>query len=235
MYQKYLGWYDGNPTNLNALSPSKRSEKFLSYFNDLDDVLDKAERDFEKGEYQWVSEITNLIVFGDPSNTRARTLCADSLEQLAYQTENGSWRNAYLMGAKELRYGVEQSKELAEQAFKGTVDILKNITIDMTLDYWAIMIDSKAAEDINVSFNLLFENKEVYSVQIVSGVVLYQKDVKEEHPDATIYLQQDQLIPLLMSGQVASDLVKIEGNQNILTEINKHRTNFELFFNIVEP
>lgn len=105
VYQKYMGWYDANPVNLNPLTPTESAKKWVEYLGDVEVVLRMAKADFDKGEYQWVAEITNVIVFADPTNEAARLLCADALEQLGYQAESGPWRNAYLTAALELRYG----------------------------------------------------------------------------------------------------------------------------------
>ena len=105
VYEKYMGWYDGNPVHLAELTPSDYAQKLVEYFGDTDAVLEKAKEDFAKGEYQWVAQITNTLVFADPENTDARYLCADALEQLGYQAESGPWRSAYLCAAQELRNG----------------------------------------------------------------------------------------------------------------------------------
>ena len=105
VYQKYMGWYDANPVHLHPLEPTESAKKWVEYLGDVDEVLRLAKADFDKGEYQWVAEITNIIVFADPANEAARLLCADALEQLGYQAESGPWRNAYLTAALELRNG----------------------------------------------------------------------------------------------------------------------------------
>ena len=88
VYQKYLGWYDANPVNLNPLPPSDTAKKLVEYLGSTDAVLRKARKDFEKGDYQWVAQITKELVFADPSNQKARNLCADALEQLGYQGQS---------------------------------------------------------------------------------------------------------------------------------------------------
>ena len=105
VYQKYLGWYDANPVNLNPLPPCDTAKKLVEYLGSTELVLCKAKKDYAKGEYQWVAQITKELVYADPANQKARNLCADALEQLGYQAESGAWRNAYLMGAAELRKG----------------------------------------------------------------------------------------------------------------------------------
>lgn len=127
VYQKYMGWYDGNPTNLNPLEPTESAKKWVEYMGDVDEVLRKAKKDFENGEYQWVAEVTNTIVYADPENMAARLLCADALEQLGYQAESGAWRNAYLKAAQELR-GLDESEILGTSS---NGDIASNMTAKM--------------------------------------------------------------------------------------------------------
>ncbi len=105
IYNRYLGWYDGNPANLDPLTPVEGGTKYVEFMGGADAVLAKARESFEAGDYRWVAQVVNHVVFADPTNTEARELQADALEQLGYQSESATWRNAYLMGAKELREG----------------------------------------------------------------------------------------------------------------------------------
>ena len=97
VYQKYLGWYDANPADLDPLPPVESARKTIDYMGGADAVIARARADFAKGEYRWVASAMNQIVFADPSNRTARELGADALEQLGFQAESGTWRNAYLM------------------------------------------------------------------------------------------------------------------------------------------
>src|SRR5499433_4180476 len=106
VYQRYLGWYDGNPANLNPLPPVERGRKYVEYMGGADAVIRRARADFERGEYRFVAEAMSHVVFADPTNTQARALGADALEQLGYAAESAIWRNAYLLGARELRQGL---------------------------------------------------------------------------------------------------------------------------------
>ena len=105
VYTKYLGWYDGNPSNLNPLPPVEAGEKYVEYMGGTEELIGKATKAFEEGEYRWVVQVMNHAVFADPTNTKVRNLQADAFEQLGYQSESGTWRNAYLTAARELRYG----------------------------------------------------------------------------------------------------------------------------------
>ncbi len=105
VYNRYLGWYDGNPANLNPLPPVESAERYVEAMGGVDAVLGIARAAFADGDYRWVAQLVNHAVFANPANVEARQLQADALEQLGYQAESGTWRNAYLMGAQELRHG----------------------------------------------------------------------------------------------------------------------------------
>ena len=103
VYQKYLGWYDANPAHLAPLPPVPRARKFVEYMGGAAAARERARTDFARGEYRFVAEAMSLLVFADASDAEARALGADALEQLGYQAESATWRNAYLLGALELR------------------------------------------------------------------------------------------------------------------------------------
>ncbi len=105
VYARYLGWYDGNPANLHPLPPVEAGERYVEMMGGPDTVIAGAREAFDAGDYRWVVELLKHVVFSDPENQEARRLSADAMEQLAYQAESGTWRNAYLTGAFELRHG----------------------------------------------------------------------------------------------------------------------------------
>ena len=109
--------------------------KLVEYLGDADKVLELARADYDAGEYQWVAEITNALVFADPENLQARYLCADALEQLGYQAESGAWRNAYLVAAFELRNGTSL---YPENAGTGVGSTAQNMDVQTMLDYMGI-------------------------------------------------------------------------------------------------
>jgi len=234
VYQKYMGWYDANPVNLNPLSPSDRARKFVEYLGDTDRVLEMAYNDFLAGEYQWVAEITNILVYADPQNTAARYLCADALEQLGYQSESGTWRNAYLTAAMELRLGnLKDDSKLA----KGSADILMNLTVEMLLDYMGMLIDANEAEDIDITFNLvLTDSHERYFVHLFHGVLLYYKDQTRETADATLTCPKIGMLTIVSRNEAQQkQLIKIDGDEDILKKLTQAMVTMDRTFNIVEP
>ena len=103
IYQRYMGWFDGNPANLWRHPPEPAARRYVEFMGGADAVLDRAQRSFDEGDYRWVAEVVNHVVFADPTNREARELQARTFEQLGYGAENATWRNFFLMGAQELR------------------------------------------------------------------------------------------------------------------------------------
>ena len=103
VFQRYLGWYDGNPAGLDELPPSDAAKKYVEYMGGSAAILARAREDFAKGNYRWVAQVVDQVVFAEPTNAEARALAADAFEQLGYLAESATWRNAYLLGAQELR------------------------------------------------------------------------------------------------------------------------------------
>ena len=231
VYQKYLGWYDANPVNLNPLPPSDTAKKLVEYLGSTELVLCKAKKDYAKGEYQWVAQITKELVFADPSNQKARNLCADALEQLGYQAESGAWRNAYLMGAAELRKG--NLSGLARTA-NGLGSAMKEMTVDMLLDYIAILTDANAAQNDDVTLNLIVTDvNEKFYVTRKNGILLSYPG--ENHPDAqaSVTCKRLQLLAL-MQGQQAGQ-IQISGDPTVLKRLLAYASKFEKTFNVIEP
>ena len=231
VYQKYLGWYDANPVTLNPLPPSDTAKKLVEYLGSTDAVLRKARKDFEKGDYQWVAQITKELVFADPSNQKARNLCADALEQLGYQAESGAWRNAYLMGAAELRKG--NLSGLARTA-NGLGSAMKEMTVDMLLDYISILTDANAAQNDDVTLNLIVTDvNEKFYVTRKNGILLSYSGENRPDAQATVTCKRLQLLAL-MQGQQAGQ-VQVSGDATALKRLLAYASKFEKTFNVIEP
>lgn len=234
VYQKYMGWYDANPIHLGEMEPSERAKKFVEYLGDVDAVLKKAKEDYDKGEYQWVAELTNMLVFADPSNTDARYLCADALEQLAYQAESGTWRNAYLSAVQELRYGT--NKDPATRATTGG-GLLKHMTPEMIMQYLGIYTDSMKIQDLTFTANIVLP-EDSYVMVVKNGVILYEKGSLHDEADTTWTTTREGLFAIAQNNRAGIEaLVTQEGDTTLLDRLMEANTVAEqdIFFSIVEP
>ncbi|MDO4175018.1 MAG: alkyl sulfatase dimerization domain-containing protein [Eubacteriales bacterium] len=234
VYQKYMGWYDANPVHLDELEPSAYAQKLVDYLGDTDAVLEMARDDFDKGEYQWVAEITNTIVYAQPDNQDARYLCADALEQLGYQAESGAWRNAYLTAAYELRYGTD---DYPETIVGGTGATALGMSTETMLDYLGICLDSKQLEDQNLVVNLEVDGEERYLLCINHGVLLYSDEEWSDAPDATIRTKRAGIVGIAQNNQQLMDncIESVDGDVDIISILTDNLVEFSPYFNIVEP
>ncbi|MBX9945212.1 MAG: MBL fold metallo-hydrolase [Reyranella sp.] len=155
VYQRYLSWYDGNPCNLHPLPPAPAAKKFVEYMGGASAVIARARADFARGEFRWVAQVMKEVVYAEPANKDARELCADALEQMGYQAESATWRNAFLYGAQELRHGVFQ---IPGRATMGG-DTLAGLATDVFFDLMAIRLDPAKAAGQSVVLNWHFTDR----------------------------------------------------------------------------
>lgn len=238
VYQKYIGWYDANPVNLDPLTPTESAEKWVEYLGDTDEVLRMARKDFDNGEYQWVAEITSVLVYADPGNRAARLLCADALEQLAYQSESGTWRNAYLSGAKELREGNTYSLNAVG---KNNGDVVNNMTAPMIFNYMGILLDKQALAGKEFKINItLTDIDKKYMLHLKNGVLLYYENGYDKDAELSITCPQKALLLMLGNNfDALSAAIQASGNTDLLKllmeNLNQFDPNSETSFNIIEP
>lgn len=238
VYQKYMGWYDANPVNLNPLEPSESAKKWVEYLGNTDEVLRKAKEDYDAGEYQWVAEITNVLVYADPENEAARLLCADALEQLGYQSESGAWRNAYLSAALELREG---NQNITAQKASSSGEMVMNMTASMIFDLMGIRMDKESMKDYDWVINVnLPDVGEKHMLKIKNGVLLQYTDTLSDDADLSITCPKNALFLLLQENQEGiQKAMKLEGDAEIIEIIMQNLIVFadpaNSNFNIIEP
>jgi len=236
VYNWYLGFFDGNPSTLHQLPPVDAANRYVEYMGGADAVVARARESFEAGDYRWVAQVVNHVVFADPTYTAARELAADALEQLGYQTENGVWRNFYLSGAQELRGGVVRGPA-PNPASGDTIDAMPVGTI---LDYLAVRLNAERARDVSISVNLVFSDAGTTLVQVRDSVLNHYPDRTDPGADVTVRSSFAAFRAALLGttsfadGVGAGDIV-IEGDAGVLVELVGLFDEFDFWFPIVEP
>jgi alkyl sulfatase BDS1-like metallo-beta-lactamase superfamily hydrolase len=236
-YVLYLGWFDGNPATLHELPPAEASRNYVEFMGGADAVLEKAKESYEKGDYRWVAQVVNHVVFAEPDNQAAKDLQADALEQLGYQAESGPWRNFYLSGAKELREGV------AELPTPNTAspDTVRAMTPEMFFDYLGVRLDSAKAADATAKLNIdLGDSDGHYLLELENGVLNHTKDVQADDADATVTLTRATLNDIILRQTTLADAISagdvdVKGDQAKLEDLVSSLDSFEFWFNIVTP
>lgn len=188
VYQRYMGFYDGNPANLDPLPPEAAGRRYVAAMGGAAAVLDTARQAFAAGDYRWSAQLLNHLVFAEPDNRAALELQADTLEQLGYQSENATWRNIYLSGAQELRQGVNP-----QRAGNGAPDMVRALTPSMFFDYLAVRIDALQAADEDLRINWRFTDLEQeHALTLRHGVLTHRSG--ERHAQADIELSMSKAL-----------------------------------------
>ena len=237
VYQRYLGWYDGNPANLNPLPPVERGRKYVEYMGGPDAAVRRARADFDRGEYRFVAEVMSHLVFADPSNREARQLGADALEQLGYGAESATWRNAYLLGAHELRQG------LAPTAARAPVspDVLRAMSLEHVFDLLGVRLNGEKAEGHHIVVNWRFEDLgRTYVLNLEHSALTYLADRWSDRADAAVTLDRATLDRILLRELAIPDApqsghFRIDGDAGKLAELFGLFDQFTSMFEVVEP
>lgn len=235
IYQRYMGWYDGNPANLYALPPVEAAKRYVELAGGAGKMIDNAQKAFDKGDYRWTAEVLKHVVFADPQNRKARNLAADALEQLGYQAESGPWRNEFLVGAYELRNGL-----LKNPLDLVSTDILSNLTPEMLFDYMGISLNGEKAKDQSLSFNWVDEEGKQHGFWIENEVLMYREGKPVDHPDAVITSDKLHFTLVVMQAVPLKEaldkgMLKIEGNADKFNDLLGCLDKFNVNFNIIEP
>lgn len=237
VYQHYLGWYDGNPANFNPLPSVEASKKYVEFMGGTDQVLAKAKASFDKGEYRWVAQVVNHVVFADPENQAARRLQADTLEQLGYQCESAVFRNFYLFGAQELRQGVKKPFAKIPPA----LDVYQALSLDMIFDSMAVRLNGPKSAGKSITINWHFtDTNELYVLSLENSVLNHTAGKQAKNADCSVKLSRE-LFNKVISGQTTFPArillrqISYEGSIGRLSELMSMLDEFDLWFNIVTP
>ena len=241
VYQRYLSWYDANPANLNRLSPSEAGKRYVEAFGGADRLLDVAQQAFDAGDYRWAAELGNHVVFADPSNQRARDLQADTLEQLGYQSESATFRNAYLTGAQELRQG---KPKLTRGVARARV-MIRAMTIEQVFDTLAVRVMSEQVGGmrsvINWTFDDLADTPDHVWVLGLSNRTLYAvRGRHEPSADVTVRTTRKRFLEVMAQtttfvDEMTAGNVTVEGDAQALLTVFANLDVFESGFAVVEP
>lgn len=236
VYNFYLGFFSGNPADLELLPPAESAVKYVEFMGGADAVIAKAQKGYDAGDFRWVAEVLKQVVYADPKNQKARNLQADAFEQLGYQAESGPWRNFYLAGAKELRDGVTK----VATPNTASPDIVRAMALDQLFDYLAVRLDGERAAGKEITINFKFTDPKVeYALKLKNGVLNYRTKLADKS-DAAFTLTRADLNNIILGQSSAADLImdgKIvsKGNGKKMTELLGLLNKFNFWFDIVTP
>ncbi|MEB3051574.1 alkyl sulfatase dimerization domain-containing protein [Mycolicibacter sp. MYC123] len=236
VYQRYMGWYDGNPSDLDDLPPADAATKYIEYMGGENAVLKRVKGDIDSGNYRWAAMVLKHVVFANPDSVAGKNLLADCYEQLGYQAESGPWRAEYLQGAYELRNGVP------DVAATDTVspDTIRAMPPEKLFDYLAVRLNGPKAAGKKITLNMKFTDlKSEYGLTVENGVLNYAPEpVAGADADLTLTkatLDDIELKNVSLDEAIATKKITIDGNRGAFDEFMGLLDTFPFWFNIVTP
>ncbi len=237
VYQYYFGWYDGNPAHLDPLPPIDLAEKYVDYMGGEKTLMTKAIVSYNEGDYRWVAEVLNHLIFANPKNKNARELLAKTYDQLGYQAEAGPWRDNYLSGAYELRHGsIKNGLDISDMA-----GIFNHTPISEFFNSMAVRLNGPKADGKNIIVNIIFSDiNESYTLVIENAVLNYQEGISNLNANATLKITHELFLKIVLK-QVGiketlfSDELEVEGNVLDLLQFFRLFDNPTGKYNLVTP
>jgi alkyl sulfatase BDS1-like metallo-beta-lactamase superfamily hydrolase len=233
--QRYLGFWDCNPTTLIPLSPRDSAPLYVEMMGGAQKIMERGRQLHDEGRYVYAQEIVNKLVQAEPQNQAAKDLLADIFEQLGYQQENPGLRNCYLAAAYELRTGIPQG----ETGSSSSPDVVRAMSTELFLNFLAIRMDSRKAEGMRFTINLITpDNGERFIVELENATLTNIKGFQASKPDLTLTINRSDLEQTMMGAktldaQLADGTAKFQGNVNILKQLASTMVDFDPRFEIM--
>jgi len=237
VYQRYTGWYDGNPAHLDPLPPAEEAKKYVEYMGGPSAAIAKAREDFKAGNYCWVADVMDQLVFADPSNKEARELAADAFEQMGYGSENAPWRNSYLLAAQKLRAGPPAAQRPTPAI---TPEVLHVMPAGEVFDYLGTRIDGPRAGTQRIVINWRFtDTHETLVSTLEHGALTWSNGKVDPHADVTVTTTRQVLEPVILGQKTLANALNqgmsANGNANSVSDLWALLVNFKSAIALVEP
>jgi alkyl sulfatase BDS1-like metallo-beta-lactamase superfamily hydrolase len=232
VYQRYMGWFDGNPARLWQHPPEAIAPRYVEAIGGIDRVVEIAQRAYDDGDFRWAATLLDHAIFTDQNHASARALYADTLEQLAYGAENATWRNFFLAGATELRDG-----NFGTPTQSASMSMMSQLTPEQMFDSLAISINGPKAWDLDLAIDVTFADIATnYRLTLRNGVLVYRK-VPADATSATATVTLANKLRLLMfaTGDTTSPGVEVAGDATALPSLLGVLDRPDPAFNIVTP
>ena len=237
VYQHYFGWYEGNPAQLNPLPPEESARRYVEFMGGSKAILERVALSIQRGEYRWVAEVLNKVVFAEPDNTAAKLQLAEAYRQLGYQAESGPWRDIYLSAAMELTE--ERSRGYYDPVFAKA--FLQQVPLDQFMKALTVRLDADKADSETMVLNVLFtEQQKNYVLTLRNSVLHYQQKPPRADADVSLALSKRLFVDILI-GQVSvpqlitSDEIEVDGSVLKLLKFFSLLGDSNDNFNIVTP
>src|SRR6056297_874518 len=232
---RWLGYWDGNPTTLIPLSPRDSAPLYVEMMGGAEPILTRGRELIDQGDYLLATEILDKLVYAEPDNVQARRLLADAFEQIGYQRESPSVRNSFLAAALELRSG------LPDATFPKSTgpDIIRSVSTRQFLDLLGIRLDPERAQGTEFTVNLVTpDNGEKFVIELSNATLTNLEGFLAEDPDLTITLNRSDIERAMLGTaslqqQVADGTAQLDGDAGVLGALAGMLVHFSPAFEIM--
>lgn len=235
VYQRYCGWFDGNPAHLWEHTPVAKAQRYAQLVGGVQNLIVKGRQAFDSGDFRWAAELLNHAVFVDSANKLARNTLADTYEQLGYGSENGPWRNFFISGCYELRHG-----NFGTPTQTASADVIRQLTPEMLLDSIAIQINGLEAARTKLCIDMVVTDMSLtYRFWLSNGALIYSTAPRVSNAPLSLTGTSKQLTAIAIYGPNAAALsdagIIVEGDQSQLDTLASLLDPGDPSFNIVTP
>ncbi|MFF1360127.1 alkyl/aryl-sulfatase [Streptomyces sp. NPDC058297] len=239
VYQRYMGWYDGNPSHLWQHPPVEQAKRYVAAIGGADATVASAREAVKSGDLRWAAELLNHVLFAEPEHTAARELQAETYERLGFAQENGTWRNIYLTGAKELREAGQEIRTVGAPGAE-SVDMLSGLSTGQIFESMAVRLDGPRAAAHRLLLRWEFtDTDEIWTLLVGNGVLTPMRGDAPgaDAPQLTLRLERTTLDQVLaqrtsFTKAIGSGAVTVEGDITVLATfyglLEKPRRNFPI-------
>jgi len=236
VYQRYLGWFDGNPATLHPLPPAEAGRRYVELADGMDAALARAQASFAAGDYRWVVELVRHLLAAEPGHPGARRLQAEAFEQLGYQAESAPWRNFYLSGSHDLRNGGGGQRARRSAG----PQLAAAMTTGMALDYLGIRLNGPGAESLRMRMNLVVpDTDERILVTVQNGVLVHTPGRHIKDADLTLTMDRRPFGELAVGATTLDAALttgaQLSGDRSQLDRLLSLLDDFDFWFDIVTP
>ena len=232
VYQRYMGWFDGNPARLWQHPPEAAGPRYVAAMGGLDRVVEIAQSAYDDGDFRWAATLLDHAIFTDSEHAAARQLYADTLVQLGYGAECATWRNFFLSGATELTDG-----NFGTPVTGTSSALLGQLTPEQMFDILAISINGPRAWDLDLAIDISFTDVATnYRVTLRNGVLVYrERDADASTAQATVTLANGLRLIAAAAGDLTSAGLSVSGDQSALAALMGVLDKPDPGFNIITP
>lgn len=235
VYDRYMGWYNGVPADLNPHPPIERAKRLVAAMGGAASLHRQARKAYATGDYRWSAKLAHNGVFADPADKVSRKLLADSYEQLGYQSESAIWRNIYLTGAKELRQGRPDT-----YVESGPNYLMMATPLSDFLDLMETTLVPEKAGEAKLGFNILETTSGQHFAITLENSVIVSEAGQTVSGAPTLSASKPVLLGILfgkvpLDAMVTGGQAKLEGDGAGIRQLTGMLQPPKLDFNIIEP